>query len=206
MNAETLRPILYSFRRCPYAMRVRLALYYTGLDIEIRDIILRDKPQHMLDVSPKGTVPVLILNDGQVLEESLDIMIWAAQQNDPNNWLNKTDLPLIEINDHNFKAQLDRYKYPTRFPDEDCTKAQQNCDDYFREINARLKQNGQHSGQLGGLTDYAIFPFIRQCANVDTDWFNALPYADLQCWLSAHLGSAIFTKIMRKQPLFIPQT
>lgn len=175
-------------------MRARLALHYTGLDIEIRDIILRDKPQHMLDVSPKGTVPVLILNDGQVLEESLDIMIWAAQQNDPNNWLDKTDFPLLEINDSKFKAQLDRYKYPTRFPDEDCTKAQQNCDDYFMEINERL----QLSGQLGGLTDYAIFPFIRQCANVDMEWFNARPYADLQLWLSAHLHSPIFTSIMHK--------
>ena len=183
-------------------MRARLALHYSGADIEIRDIILRDKPQHMLDISPKGTVPVLILNDGKVLEESLDIMIWAAQQNDPNNWLNATDFSLIETNDHSFKAQLDRYKFPTRFPDEDCSKAQQNCDAYFKEINEIIA----HKGQLGGLTDYAIFPFIRQCANVDRNWFDARPYAALQSWLEAHLGSEAFTSIMHKQPIFVPDS
>lgn len=191
-------PILYSFRRCPYAMRARLALHYAGIELEHREIILRDKPQAMLDASPKGTVPVLILPDETVIDESLDIMKWAATQNDPQNWLQATDFALITHNDTIFKPQLDRYKYPTRYPDEDCTGARATCENYFALLNDKLCA----TDQLGGLTDYAIFPFIRQCANVDKDWFSALPYNALQNWLDAHLTSAIFQAIMKKHPLW----
>ena len=192
------RPILYSFRRCPYAMRARLALHYAGIKLEHREIILRDKPQAMLDASPKGTVPVLILPDATVIDESLDIMKWAGAQNDPQNWLQATDFALITHNDTIFKPQLDRYKYPTRYPDEDCSGARDSCENYFALLNDKLNA----ASQLGGLTDYAIFPFIRQCANVNKDWFTALPYKALQNWLDAHLYSAIFQDIMKKHLLW----
>jgi glutathione S-transferase len=197
--SETL-PILYSFRRCPYAMRARLSLHYAGVKLEHREIILRDKPQAMLDASPKGTIPVLILPNGTVIDESLDIMKWAAQENDPKDWFARTDFTLIAHNDTAFKPQLDRYKYPTRYQGEDCSGAQENCRAYFEMLNTKIAK----SLQLGGLTDYAIFPFIRQCASVDKDWFAALPYAPLQNWLRAHLDSAIFKDIMQKHDLWRP--
>jgi glutathione S-transferase len=194
-------PVLYSFRRCPYAMRARLALHYAAIAVEHREIILRDKPQALLDASPKGTIPVLILADGTVIDESLDIMKWAAQSHDPKSWYAQTDFALIAHNDTAFKPQLDRYKYPTRYSDEDCSGAQEKCSLYFEMLNEKISDNGQ----LGGLTDYAIFPFIRQCANVDKDWFNALPYAPLQNWLTTHLESAAFKDIMHKHDLWQAQ-
>ncbi len=199
--SETL-PILYSFRRCPYAMRARLSLHYAGVKLEHREIILRDKPQAMLEASPKGTIPVLILPDGSVIDESLDIMKWAAQENDPKGWLAQTDFTLIAHNDTAFKPQLDRYKYPTRYDGEDRSGAQENCRVYFEMLNTKIAECAQRDKQLGGLTDYAIFPFIRQCANVDKDWFAALPYVALKNWLSAHLDSAIFKDIMQKHDLW----
>lgn len=193
-------PILYSFRRCPYAMRARLALHYAAIELEHREILLRDKPQAMLDASPKGTVPVLVLPSGEVIDESLDIVKWAAEQNDPQGWLPATGFDLIHRNDNDFKPQLDRYKYPTRYPDEDCSGAQANCESYFKTLNERLEENGQ----LGGLTDYAIFPFIRQCANVQKEWFYSLPYKALQDWLEVHINSGIFEKVMIKHDLWQP--
>lgn len=191
-------PILYSFRRCPYAMRARLGLRYAGIRCEHREIILKNKPAEMLEASPKGTVPVMVLSDGKVIDESLDIMKWAAEQHDPQNWREQTNFDLIQMNDHKFKPQLDRYKYPTRYPDEDCSNAQQNCENYFAHLNGLLAENGQ----LGGLTDYAIFPFIRQCANVKKEWFEGLPYKALQEWLVEHLNSDIFVEIMQKHELW----
>ena len=195
---NTSRPIFYSFRRCPYAMRARLALHYADCDVEHREIVLKDKPPEMLEASPKGTVPVMVLADGRVIDESLDIMKWAAAQNDPKRLLGDTDFTLIEQNDHSFKPQLDRYKYPSRFPDEDCGAAQDNCAAFFALLDDRLKA----TASLGGLTDYAIFPFIRQCANVDKNWFDALPYDALKTWLTAHLESAAFQAIMTKYPVW----
>ncbi len=195
---NTSRPIFYSFRRCPYAMRARLALHYAGCEVEHREIVLKDKPPEMLEASPKGTVPVMVFADGRVIDESLDIMKWAAAQNDPKRLLDDTDFALIEQNDRSFKPQLDRYKYPSRFPDEDCNAAQGNCAAFFALLDDRLKA----TGTLGGLTDYAIFPFIRQCANVDKNWFDALPYDALKTWLAAHLESAAFQAIMTKYPVW----
>src|SRR5690606_27614836 len=113
-------PILYSYRRCPYAMRARMALHYAGIKFEIREIALRDKPQHMLAVSPKGTVPVLVLADGKVIDESLDVMAWALAQSDPDIWLTSDPrcAELITENDGNFKQALDQYKYASRFPEQ----------------------------------------------------------------------------------------
>lgn len=192
-------PTFYSFRRCPYAMRARLALYASGQTVELREIVLRDKPAHMLEISPKGTVPVLLLPDGEVIDESIDIMHWALNQNDPEHWLNKESQDLITQNDAVFKLALDRYKYPNRFEDEDCTTAFDNAAIILQDLNARIDKNkGALCAPQNTLADYAIFPFIRQCANVDKDRFNALKLPHLQNWLTAHLESELFAAIMPK--------
>ncbi|MAE51300.1 MAG: glutathione S-transferase [Micavibrio sp.] len=193
-------PVLYSFRRCPYAMRARLALYYAGIKLELREIVLRDKPASMIKASPKGTVPVLITAKGHVIDESLDIMHHALAENDPDGWLPHHNKGLIDTNDHIFKKALDRYKYPGRYPDEDCSGARGQCEDFFKTLNQHLTGNRYLSAPHITLTDMAIFPFIRQCANVDRGWFDALPYPALQQWLDTHLNSDIFAAIMTKYP------
>lgn len=205
-------PILYSFRRCPYAMRARLALHYAGIEREHREVVLRDKPAHMLEISPKGTVPVLLLPDGKVIEESLDIMLWAINQNDPKRWLPDTQQQdiyfLIERNDTSFKAHLDRYKYPNRFPDEPCTGtcARDAADGILRDLDQRLAaNNGALHGNHKTLSDYAIFPFVRQFAHVDRDWFYCAPYPHLQKWLQENLASELFTEIMEKFNQWTPK-
>ncbi len=201
MSAQHNLPILYTFRRCPYAMRARLALYYAGIKLELREIVLRDKPAPMLEISPKGTVPVLQLADGSVIEESMDIMRFALSQNDPDGWLDydtKQGDTLIAQNDTSFKAALDRYKYPARYPDEDCSNARENCEAFITALDARLKLHQYLCADQITLPDSAIFPFIRQCAHVDRQWFEALPTPHVQKWLSAHLAGARFKSIMDK--------
>ena len=199
------RPILYSFRRCPYAMRARLALHASGLDFEHRDILLRDKPRSMLAVSPKGTVPVLVRTDGTVLEESLDIMRWALGERDPENWLGG-DLAAEEILiaqcDGPFKHHLDRYKYSTRYENSDPDDHYRQAAEWLTELEARLATTVQLTGPDTRFADIAIFPFIRQFAQADRSRFDALPLPRLQAWLADHLASERFASIMRKQPLW----
>lgn len=197
------RPVLYSFRRCPYAMRARMALHVSGIEVEQREIVLRAKPQAMLDASPKGTVPVLVLDDGTVIDESLDIMRWALQQNDPEAWLTGTEHALIEANDSPFKYHLDRYKYSTRHgsdPGEHRAAAM--------AILAELDQRLQHQAYLHGdqrkFTDIAVFPFIRQFAHADRKWFDAQPVPALRRWLYTHAESELFAAIMAKYPVWEP--
>lgn len=202
---EHIHPILYSFRRCPYAMRARLALHYAQIKCEHREIILRDKPTHMLEISPKGTVPVLLLPSGKVIDESLDIMMWALSQNDPDTWQGtpeqKNDIDtLIKRNDTTFKHALDRYKYPSRYPDEKNTgtKARDSVQNILQDLNERIAKNSHLSGEKQTLADAAIFPFIRQFAHVDKEWFFAQPYPHLQGWLEENLLSERFLHIMKK--------
>jgi glutathione S-transferase len=193
--------ILYSFRRCPYAMRSRMSLYKAGLIVELREVELKNKPEQMLEVSPKGTVPVLVFPDGSVIDESLEIMEWALGKNDPDGWLNadKTEMKfLIERNDNKFKQALDRYKYPGRYPDEDCTGARTVCVEILNDLNGRLKKHQQILNNSIAMADIALFPFIRQCAFVDIEWFNNLPMPHLQKWLQEHLESTTFKTIMLK--------
>lgn len=201
---STPSPILYSFRRCPYAMRGRMGLYYAGIELELREIVLRDKPAHMLEISPKGTVPVLLLPDGTVIDESLDIMHWSLSQNDPDHWLtneNKEEIAkLIQHNDHVFKHALDRYKYPNRYPDEDCSNMRDKGEETLKSLNKRLENTPYLCGDAPSLADIAIFPFIRQFANVDRNWFDARPYTALQQWLQHRLNSELFQAIMKKYP------
>lgn len=197
----TPAPILYSFRRCPYAMRARLALYSSGINVKLREVALRDKPAHMLKVSPKGTVPVLFLSDETIIDESIDIMHWALEQNDPKQLLNydqEQGSKLITCNDTAFKSALDRYKYPNRYPDEDCTNAFDVGINILKDLNTRIEKNGQLMHTEITLPDLAIFPFIRQFAHVDKDRFDALPFKHLQEWLENHKQSTLFNAIMKK--------
>ena len=202
MNDQPL-PTLYSFRRCPYAMRARMAILKSKLQVEIREVVLRDKPASMLEASPKGSVPVLILNEGTILEESLDIALHVLNQNDPDNILNGNNQlfeDLISENDGYFKKALDRYKYPSRYPDEDTSKARDIGEKFLDRLNRLLSETGYLNGSKLSITDICIFPFIRQFANTDREWFDGLPYSALQKWLEECLDSDLFKKCMIKHP------
>jgi glutathione S-transferase len=191
----SLRPILYSFRRCPYAMRARLALLASGTVCEIREVKLSAKPSEMLEASPKGTVPVLLLPDGQVIDESLVIMRWALGRNDPLDWLKSGDPDLIEANDGPFKYHLDRYKYPERHqssPEEHFEAVRA----HLEALEARLTATRNLCDDAASLTDMALFPFIRQFAEADRERFDKQPWPHLQDWLSRHLASPLFAAAM----------
>lgn len=198
-------PILYSFRRCPYAMRARMAICYSGIAVELREVVLRDMPASLLDCSPKGTVPVLLLPGGAVLEESRDIIDWALAINDPDGWLPGPGdasadqiRQLVDDCDADFKQQLDYYKYAQRYP--------QRSADYYRSQGeiflARLEQCLEKSDWLCGdhmtVADISIFPFVRQFAGVDKAWFDETPYLQLQAWLDSLLCSPLFSRVMDK--------
>jgi glutathione S-transferase len=190
-------PILYSFRRCPYAMRARLALAVSGTCYEHREVRLSDKPAEMLSASPKGTVPVLQTSDATVIEESLEIMRWALAARDPEDWLARDDAALIADNDGSFKHHLDRYKYPDRHGSDPGSHRDSGLR-FLRDLNARVAVAGQLCGRDRGLTDAAIMPFVRQFAGVDRDWFDAQPLASLKAWLAGHLASELFDRIMQR--------
>jgi len=199
-------PILYSYRRCPYAMRARMALKYAGVNVEIREISLREKPAAMLHASPKGTVPVLVLEDGEVLEQSLDIMLWALHQRDSEFWLaaNQSEmLDFITENDGEFKFALDRYKYPERNPEYSIEYHRAQGEIFLNKLEARLRQTKFLFNNTITLADIAIFPFVRQFATVDSVWFEAAPYPALQAWLTSLITSCLFESIMQKQPTFV---
>lgn len=198
-------PLLYSFRRCPYAMRARLALQSAGQVCVMREILLRDKPNHMLALSPKGTVPVLWLGDGTVIDESLDVMHWALSQNDPEGWLSFTaetqvlSDKLIEENDGPFKHHLDRYKYANRYEKEDKSDHRQACLETLQELNRQIGNQDWLFGASPRLTDFALLPFIRQCRIADPEWFDSQSQiANVHRWLRAFLESQRFELVMTK--------
>ncbi|PKF62216.1 glutathione S-transferase [Psychromonas sp. psych-6C06] len=199
--------ILYSFRRCPYAMRARLAIAYSQQSVQLREIILKEKPDEMLQISRKGTVPVLQLKNGKILDESLDIMAWAISQHDPDDW--QTDnmdnmLALIDENDFEFKQWLDKYKYAVRFPENSETYYREQCEDFLVKLEKRLLFNDYLFLNRVTLADIAIFPFIRQFASVDKAWFNDSPYPQLKKWLQELINSPLFESIMQKYPTWLP--
>lgn len=204
MMTKSNLPILYSYRRCPYAMRARMALKYAGIEFEIREISLKEKPQSMLKVSPKGTVPVLILTDGTVLEQSLDIMDWAVQQQDVAGWLSDAAAAaaLIDENDGSFKLALDRYKYAVRFPEQPAEVYRMQGEIFLRKLELMLVETRFLSGDQVTLADIAIFPFIRQFASVDAAWFETAPYPKLRAWLQGLTSTELFQSIMEKQPTY----
>ena len=207
MTAQPL-PILYSFRRCPYAMRARLALQVSGLTVEHREIALKNKSAEMLRASPKGTVPVLVLADGTVLEESLDIMRWALGRSDPQGWLGgdgayRNDAwALIAQNDGEFKFHLDRYKYPHRYGLADGVLHRELAGGFLDLLQARLAQHGFLAGSRFGLADAAIAPFVRQFAHTDPAWFAAQSLRHLAQWLQDFEASAAFAQVMEKHPVW----
>lgn len=189
------RPILYSFRRCPYAIRARLALLASGTLCEIREVKLSNKPAELLAVSPKATVPVLLLPDGQVIDQSLEIMRWALERNDPERWLERDDPALIEANDGAFKHHLDRAKYPHRYPP-DAIDHPAACVALLEPLEARLAVTAHLCGDAPGIADAAVMPFVRQFAAIDRDALDALPRPALQAWLTRHTTSPQFEAAM----------
>ncbi len=195
----TRHPIFWSFRRCPYAMRARLALQSAGTQVELREILLRDKPQAFLDTSPSATVPAL--RDGDtVIDESLDIMVWALEQSDPDGLL---DMPsegwdLIEANDGPFKQALDHTKYAVRYPDLDPLEERSKAAQFLTHLEGRLGTQAWLMGPDATLADYAILPFVRQFANTDRDWFENQSWPKLLAWLNLFVESDTFLNIMIK--------
>jgi len=188
-------PILYSFRRCPYAMRARMGVLASGIAVEIREIVLRDKPAQMLAASPKGTVPVLVLPDGTVIDESLNILRWALAQNDPEGWLAGDDAGLIAASDGPFKHHLDRYKYPDRHGSDPLEHRAAGLA-ILDSLDQRLSARAQLCGDARSLADIALFPFIRQFAATDQTWFDAQDVPNLQRWLAGHIRSDLFARAM----------
>ncbi len=195
-------PILYSFRRCPYAMRARMAVLISGADYANREVVLRAKPPAMLAASPKGTVPVLVLPDGTVIDQSLDIMHWALAQHDPEAWLSRVDNGLITLFDGSFKHHLDRYKYPNRH-DGDPLPHRAAGLALLEQLADGLVGQDYLAGDQRGFTDMALFPFVRQFAATDAQWFaDAAPHT-VQDWLARLVGSDLFERAMVKWPQWI---
>lgn len=198
-----MKPLLYSFRRCPYAMRARMAIAASGQAVRLREIVLRDKPAHMLELSPKGTVPVLELPDGTVLDESLDVMEWALAASDPQGWLAHKDAALIALFDGDFKHHLDRYKYATRYEDADEATHRAACLEILKQLEEKLC-DAWLAGDAPGYTDIAILPFIRQFRIADMAWFDddmALPR--VQAYVMRFLDWPGFTAVMQKYDLWL---
>jgi len=200
-------PILYSFRRCPYAMRARLAIAISGVQVELREVVLRDKPDALLQASPKGTVPVLVTDENTVIDESIDIMMWALHSNDPDKWLGDSSTEvevsiqaLINNNDGEFKHYLDRYKYADRFPEHSQLYYRQQAEKTLLHLEQALTDKDYLFGNFPSLADMAILPFIRQFAFVDKDWFDNSDYTNLKLWLEEFIASPLFNSIMTKYP------
>lgn len=203
--------ILYSYRRCPYAMRARMALKYAEISVEIREISLRDKPAEMLKISPKGTVPVLLSSDNSlnktlVIEQSMEIMHWALLQRDFDGWLTADGAlteQLIAENDGDFKRALDKYKYSIRFPEYAAETYRYQGEIFLLKLELLLNQSQYLLNDKASLADIAIFPFIRQFASVDEIWFESAPYPRLKVWLNALVESELLLSVMEKQPTYV---
>lgn len=195
-------PCLYSFRRCPYAMRARLGLLFAEQQVELREVVLKNKPPQMLDISPKGTVPVLQLADGTVIEQSREIILWVLEQNDPQNLLDKTVFnqanALIDQNDNEFKDWLDRYKYADRHLEMTQEEYRQQGEVFLQQLEKQLEKHAYLLGDKVTVADISIMPFVRQFAHVNREAFYGLPYPNLQRWLQDWLQHPLFLQAMTK--------
>lgn len=196
--------ILYSFRRCPYAMRARMALRYAGCAVQVHEVSLKAKPAEMLALSPKGTVPVLSVG-GEVLEESVQIMRWALARHDPQDWLLSADPAaahaagaLIERNDTLFKVRLNHYKYAERYPEQPREAYRERAEEVLLDLEQRLAQQAYLLAAHPSIADVALMPFIRQFAGVEPEWFAQAPYPHLRTWLQSWLDSPLFKAIMAR--------
>ena len=210
MDINKKYPILYTFRRCPYAMRARLAIKASGVIVEIREVKLKNKPEELLNISPKATVPVLYISSKKIIEESLDIMKWALEINDPFKLLEPEKLNRIEVHntfnklENDFKQNLDRYKYSSRFDQPNPELYRDKNLRILNQFNNLLQHNkGIYSSHLS-LLDYAIFPFIRQFRNVNSIWFDSLELKFLKSWLYELIDSDEFSSIMKKNLIWEP--
>lgn len=196
--------ILYSFRRCPYAMRARLAIAVSGVQVILREVALKNKPEHLLSISAKATVPVLMVAEGDIIDESLDIMHWALQRHDPDGWLKltpkqyKMSSQLIQSNDGEFKHWLDKYKYADRYPEHSEHYYRQQAELTLAVLEQKLTDNDFLISKHPSLADVALWPFIRQFAFVDKDWFDSAPYPHVRIWLMYFINSDLFNNIMAK--------
>lgn len=205
-------PILYSLRNCPYAMRARLAIFKAQQQILLRDLVLSNKPAELIAVSPKGTVPVLVLANGRVIEESLDIMLWALQEADPDDLLDCQQagalsdmLLLINEFDNNFKACLEAYKCAKRYQEHNIAECRAACQQYIQKLEQRLTKHTFLMSNKESLADIALIPFIRQFARIERQWYLQSPYPMVRQWLNRYLQSPIFTKVMAKHPLWVDE-
>lgn len=210
MTEEKNLPILYSLRNCPYAMRARLAIYKSKKSVLLRDLVLSNKPAEMLQASPKGTVPVVVLDNGGVIEESLDVMLWALKRSDPDDLL-RSDiadilsemLNIINEFDVEFKARLEAYKCAKRYQEDNVTECRVACEHYLQQLEERLSEHDFLISNQESLLDIALMPFIRQFARVERQWYLQSPYPNVRRWLNSYLQSALFTKVMAKHPLWL---
>ena len=200
--------MLYSFRRCPYCMRAHMALKYAGLKVELREVDLKDMPDEALTVSAKATVPVLVLDDGAIIDESWDIVKWALAQSDPDNWLGDANDYLLaaeiltETNDFSFKADLDHYKYANRYPEQSEEYYRKACEEFIEELEEMLGENKFLLANQLTLADISVFPFIRQFSLVNKDWFDQAPYPEVQIWLDSLVNSELFQHIFQKHDVW----
>ena len=222
-------PILYSLRNCPYAMRARIAIFKAQQTVLLRDLVLSNKPAEMLVASPKATVPVVVLADGSVIEESLEVMLWALRESDPGDLLhtvfssnsgakttneneiaNQIDNPMLSamldlINqfDHDFKQCLEQYKCAKRYKEDNIIECREVCEQYIQQLEQRLTQHTFLMSNKESLADIALLPFIRQFARVERQWYLQSPYPNVRQWLNRYLQSPMFTKVMAKYPLWL---
>ena len=203
-------PILYSLRQCPYAMRARLGLLLAQQPVMLRDIVMTNIPKEIFEASPKGEVPVLVLVDGTVIDESIDIMRWALNKNDPQDLLYKNQSNFIENiqnfiqhNDNEFIEALKRYKAASRYHDVAEVEHRQQCEVFIKDIESRLSKHEYIFGDKPSLADYAILPFIRQFSRVNRKWYLQSPYPKLRNWLERHYNNPLFSKVMKKYPQWL---
>jgi glutathione S-transferase len=188
-------------------MRARLAIYASGIQVQLREILLRDKAPEFLSASPKGTVPVLITSN-EIIEESFDIMVWSLKQGDPEHWL---DMPnegyeWILKNDGPFKDALDHTKYFVKFPDFDAKLEQEKALEFLTDLNEQIGKSNWMFGKGCSLADMALLPFIRQFSNIDKNWFYAQNLPNVHRWLDHFLQTDLFTKIMKKYDVWIKES
>ncbi|MDB2414826.1 glutathione S-transferase [Rickettsiales bacterium] len=194
-------PILYSFRRCPYAMRARMAIIYSGLKCILREVDLKNKPEQLMEISPKATVPVLCMPDGRLIDESLDIIKYAISQNDPDGWgdFGGEYENIVKVNDMDFVPFLRKYKYFERYKENSQEYYRKQCEEIFlKKIEKKLSENSYLLGNKLTAADIAIMPFIRQFAGVDNLWFESCEYKNTRKWLTNLVKSNLFEKIMIK--------
>jgi glutathione S-transferase len=211
-NGTSSLPILYSLRNCPYAMRARLAIFKAKQTVLLRDLVLSNKPEEMLAVSPKATVPVIVLANGTVIEESLEVMLWALQETDPADLLDYQQegalsamLLLINEFDNDFKTCLEAYKCAKRYQEDNVAECRTVCQQYIQQLEQRLTAHSFLMSDKESLADIALIPFIRQFARIERQWYLQSPYPMVRQWLNRYLQSSVFTKVMAKHPLWVDE-